>query len=76
MNLQAFLQTEELSIEEYEKALKKSKKENVISIALYHIERVRELETKENKLRKRIKELADLWKKYKLEMHVLTELKK
>lgn len=38
------LRTEELSIPEYERSLKRTKKIDVISIALYHIQRVRELE--------------------------------
>ena len=38
------LRTEELSIPEYERSLKRTKKVDVISIALYHIQRVRELE--------------------------------
>ena len=38
------LQTSELSIPEYERSLMRTKKADVISIALYHIQRVRELE--------------------------------
>ena len=37
-------QTIELTLPEYEKALKKAKKSDVVSIALHHIKRVRELE--------------------------------
>jgi hypothetical protein len=38
------LRTEELSIPEYERSLLRTKKVDVISIALYHIQRVRDLE--------------------------------
>jgi hypothetical protein len=40
------IQTKELTLEEYEKSLKKSKKETVISIALHHIRKSRELKQK------------------------------
>ena len=38
------LRVEELPLPDYERALKRTKKDDVISIAIYHIGRVRELE--------------------------------
>jgi hypothetical protein len=50
----SMLRTEELSIPEYERSLLRTKKVDIISIALYHIQRVRELEAffkkKENEM--------------------------
>ena len=45
------IQTRELTIEEYAKSLKKTKRKNLESICLYHIELVRKLEKELAKLR-------------------------